>query len=292
MGKTGGVTIGKLLAGLFPIDRFISGGTASTNSALGLQQEENVRRKVEAASASMDFDRPTLIAGHIPIPHTPYLRGERYFTIVREPIDRAVSSYSYLRNQDGPVFDIIRKLSLEEYVDADISLDVNNYQTRILCGDRNLDGDFNGLPISSIDLVTTDSANQALTLVRDRFVFVGVFEQFEETVILLRRFLGAPIAAMNYKIANKTPNRAPLSSISETTLRKLRARNQADLELYKNLLRQFEELKARQGLSFRLECQGFKVGRSLNLKGLKAPARLVFFLLDRIFRRHQLRLLN
>jgi hypothetical protein len=62
-------------------------------------------------------------------------RPVRFFTIVREPVDRAISSFFHNKVSDHLIsYPFIKDMTIEEYLDSGIGIDWDNHHVRILSG--------------------------------------------------------------------------------------------------------------------------------------------------------------
>lgn len=86
----------------------------------------------------------------------------KWFTFLREPVARTISEYQFYRAHLGG------DLSLEGYIE---SQGLRNLQVVRVAGSENID--------------------LAMTLIQERFAFVGLMEQFDLSMELLSRTLGA-----------------------------------------------------------------------------------------------------
>ena len=60
-------------------------------------------------------------------------RPSKFFTILREPVDRVISHFFYIRQAAHLVsYPFIRHMSLEQYLDSGIGIDANDHGVRVL----------------------------------------------------------------------------------------------------------------------------------------------------------------
>jgi hypothetical protein len=176
----------------------------------------------EARRAEIRFLR-----GHIPFglhEHCP--RPARYFTMLREPIDRIVSYYYFVQRETPHyLHDYANQpdMTLRRYVEARVSLQMDNMQTRLLSGVWTEPG------FGECDPSILALAKQNL---EQHFAVVGLTERFDETLLLLKSALGW--RHVHYVRHNVTGARPPRESLDQETLSVLRACNQLDLELYRH----------------------------------------------------------
>lgn len=143
------------------------------------------------------------ITGHVDL----YENGRefRYFTFMRDPLKSCASRFQYKVN-------ISRKknLDFEEWIHQDW---IRNYQTKWIAG------------VSDVD--------EAIRIIRDKSIFVGLAEHFDESMVLLKALI-----ANDLNISYKRVNVARDNTIKERLLSTERTRQmlieaqQADLDLY------------------------------------------------------------
>jgi hypothetical protein len=167
-----------------------------------------------------------LLRGHIPfgihgLLHKPFT----YVTMLREPIARVVSHYYYVLNNPNHLLHekvVSVKMSLETYVSSGINYELDNGQTRQLAGVTE------DIPFGAC---TDDLLVKAKENVDCFFSIVGLTEQFDETLMLMKQSLGwktHPVYIRKNVLRNKK-NKSPLS---EEMRQLITSYNQLDLELY------------------------------------------------------------
>ncbi len=130
---------------------------------------------------------------------------------MREPLVRCASEYQYLVERDG------LKNSFDEWIESDRA---RNCMTRRICGEQD--------------------ANKAIAVVNGWIGFVGLVERFDQSLVLLRQWLGDPVLDIRYRSKNVMRD----SSLKHRLLgdaasrKKLVAANQQDIELYRYVTEQ------------------------------------------------------
>jgi|GEM_PF-1246461 len=278
--KTGGVTVGTVLGHMFSgrtINRF--GGP--TSSALGLQPAEWVTAVVrEDLPNTLE---PRLIVGHIPFGVHEEVQNYRYFTLVRDPQERVVSSYYYLRRiKTLPIAEVLNRLSFAEYVSARFGLDPHDYQVRILPGKQELDGALTGNLIDDYREVTDADLQLAFSNIDQHFIFVGLTERLEETMLLLRRLYGWKFIDLLAEKQNVGLSRPEASRVSAQERQLIEENNVHDRALYTECEKRFNLLIETQGWRFRQEARIYRMACWLSEKGKgeKRAARTLGKLLD------------
>ena len=180
------------------------------------------------------------VVGHVRFGvHCHLQRPVTYITMVREPVQRIVSLYHYIRRtpQHPRHRELVDKnLTLEQYVDDPASAHtVDNVQVRQLYGGDPTDG----------------PASLALEIVkkrlRDDFAAVGVAERFDASLLLYRRLLGW--GTVYYRRQNVAPVRSPRVDGSREVIRQIERRNGLDLELYEYAVRLLEDRLGEHGVT-------------------------------------------
>ncbi len=124
------------------------------------------------------YRRLESIAGHPVVPYLDYesvLTDIRYFTFLRDPLERAASDYQMTVNVGK------QKITLGEWIQYDDR--ARNWQTRCLCGD--------------------DDADSAIRLLQEKDIFVGLLSHFDESLVMLRQWSGKASLDLRYEQLNK-----------------------------------------------------------------------------------------
>jgi hypothetical protein len=168
-------------------------------------------------------------------------RPSKFFTIIREPVDRAISNFFHNRTQPHLAsYPFIKDLALEQYLDSGIGLDAHNHQVRMLSGCAELDApwDPQGKPISTPP-VERRHLEMAKRNIEDRFIVAAPLEQFSALVWFFKRLYGFPTHRMFYQVRNETPGRPRAEAVSQATRKRLQEWNMYDLELYRWVQQRF-----------------------------------------------------
>jgi hypothetical protein len=141
--------------------------------------------------------------------------------MLRDPVDRVISLYYFLRNYKG--YERLKGMSLEEYVIKEN--EAHNGQTALL----------SGLPVNA----NIAKAKENLKT----FSVVGITEMFNESLFLLKKeYEWDNIDYLKQNITRKRPSK---EKISPTLINLIKKYNALDLELYefaKQLL--YQKLKS------------------------------------------------
>ena len=212
--KTAGTTFRRsyLTAALPAAERWILGGG-----------ETNARDRERFLSLPpAQRDRIRVVAGHDADSMRPRLPGARFITVVRDPVQRAISSYLHARFHEGgeKLWPDVREqgMSLEQFTQRYIP---SNFQSRILLGD-----DYEGL-----------DADRIRRRLGDRYALVGYTEAFDEFVYLLHEIEGLPLATYGNRLV-----RAERQSYvpSETDLESVRGSHSVDALLHQIVKKEFQ----------------------------------------------------
>lgn len=134
----------------------------------------------------------------------------RYFTFMRDPLKSCASRFQY-RVQKMKMND----LSFEEWIENDWP---RNHQTKWIAG--------------------VDDVTKAIKIIRDKNIFVGLAEHFDESIIMLKALMANDLN-ISYKRVNVAPNNTIKERLlsTESTRQMLIEATKADMELY-NFVRQ------------------------------------------------------
>ena len=167
--------------------------------------------------------RPRLIMGHTVFGlHELVPRPSTYISMVRKPKSLVLSQYNFVLRTEGHRHheEVTRRgMSLEDYIESGLSLEMDNSQTRAIAGD--LDTPFGAC--------TDEMLERAKRNIEGHFAVVGITERFDESLILLQRAFGW--RRVNYVSANVAPGKRPEPSARALEL--IAEHNRLDDELYR-----------------------------------------------------------
>jgi len=156
-----------------------------------------------------------------------------YVTLLRDPVERVVSLYHYLKLEE--------RMSLEEFAASPPFREVDNDQVRRIAG---ADPEIGGC--------TREMLETAKENLRRHFAVVGVTERFDETLVLLDRRLGWTKEVASYP-RNVNPARGPTDSLPRPVVDAIRARNELDAELHRFAGEWMDDAIAAEGVNFHEE---------------------------------------
>jgi Galactose-3-O-sulfotransferase len=140
----------------------------------------------------------------------------RFITFLRDPVNRYLSHYNHaIRNN-------FHQMSLEEHCEV---LGETNYQTKFITGSMNL--------TERSYFAAKKDLRQAMKILSEQFAFVGLVEEFDESLLLLKRSMELQDFDIRYKKENVAKTTyITRDMISPTTLQRIKELNQLDCELY------------------------------------------------------------
>lgn len=159
----------------------------------------------------------------------------KYVTIIRDPIERVISQYYYVKRlSKNYLHDQAFKennFSLAEYVESGLSTELNNGQVRILIGA----GGFHKKLYTKYEIPFGKCERwmleEAKLNIEKHFVFCGLQEYFDESLVLMKKELGWKWN-IGYVSQNITHRRRKASELDDKTLKIIRDANALDIELY------------------------------------------------------------
>jgi hypothetical protein len=175
-----------------------------TNSLLKYLNEIGIE-KIEVLTGHIIFG----IHRHIP------QKKYTYITFLRNPVERVISAYYYMRDCDKDnLHHIVKNMSLYEFVtDEFFNHQTLNMQTHLISGIK--DGN---LKIAKDNL-------------KKYFSVVGITERFSESLFIIEKKYGWKID--KYQTQNITKNKPTLNKISNEIIEIIENKNQKDIKLYK-----------------------------------------------------------
>jgi Galactose-3-O-sulfotransferase len=250
LGKTAGWTLRQILYRNVP-RRQVMRVRPPMHRPRGFLNDDPLR--AFAALPEAERARPRLLVSHMIFGiHESVPRESAYFTMLREPVDRALSQYRHvLRRPEHRLHAAAAagELSLEHYVTGGVALEMDNGQTRALAGDIE----------TPFGQCGPDMLERAKRNLDQHFAVAGVTERFDEMLVALGREFGW--RNLFYVRANTAPagQRVP---VTEADREMIRTRNALDDELYRYVLERFDETIARAP-SFAAELRRFRRGNRL-----------------------------
>lgn len=153
----------------------------------------------------------------------------QYITILREPINRLISSYFYsLKNEDHKLHKHLKenKTTLEEYLLTPLTKDIDNGQIRMLLNSRN--------PIGKIGKAQLETAKKNL----DQHFIFGILERWEDSINHFKKELQW-LEIPKYEIKNASGKKE--YSLTDDVIQQVREQNKYDIELYEYAIELFNK---------------------------------------------------
>mgnify|MGYP002152764434 CR=1 FL=1 len=225
--KTGGTTIRDIINRQYKNDQIF---TVTT-----LKESE----KINKSSLNSTINNYKIIQGHWKFGfHNNVNIRPAYFTILRNPVERVLSTYYYvLSNRNNPqnLSTLDKQMSIYEFIENGINPFVLNGQTQLISG---ITGSIDNPIIQSEELYTLAKKN-----IENHFLFLGITEMFDESILILKDLLGWHMPY--YSFANRTKKKTNYDAINPKVISFIKEYNQLDIRLYNfaktTLLNRMEE---------------------------------------------------
>ena len=243
--KTAGTTLNAVLRQNYQGDQIVSPGI-DTHAFVAefAKWPEEKRRDIHLLQGHFPFGFHDLL----PLPN-------RYFTILRNPIERTISYYFHaMRDSQHYLYELIHqdKMSLKTLIESGEALMMNDGQTRLLSA---VWGD---VPVGGI---TDEILDTAVSNLRTMAV-VGLTEQFDATLLLLQRAFGW--RNIYYTSKNVGIYHQKKAALDKETLAIVAKYNQQDMRLYHMAQKQFGMQIQGYGSLFRINLLAFQLKQKLH----------------------------
>jgi len=219
--KTGGTTVRDIINRQYKSSQIFTIATLKESEEF---QEENI------ISALKEIK---IIRGHLKYGfHTNINIEPAYFTILRNPVERVLSTYYYvLSNKNNPqnLSTSSKRMSIYQFIESGINPFLMNGQTQLLAG---LTTDVYDPTFHSEELYQIAKTN-----LENNFIFVGLTEMFDETMVLIKKILNWKTPF--YSSANRTKKKPDYKKITSDERTYIENHNQLDIKLFnfaKNML--------------------------------------------------------
>jgi len=231
--KAGGTTLGDFIYnqcqnGDNNEDGLIKNGIYFSSD--GFFRENETGFSVQTKNILTRFDLRAVIGHFVFGIHQLVDRPYQYITILRNPINRVISLYHYLRLED--------KMSLEQFANDCPYREIDNDQTRRIAGINPEPG-----KCSEQDL---ERAKENLC---KHFAFVGITERFDETLALLKLKFNWTKNVSSYP-RNVNADKKQSDINMEPGIKAVKNRNLYDIQLYNYANQLMDEMIALQGPAF------------------------------------------
>jgi hypothetical protein len=240
--KTAGVTMTSILRRQYPNERiyrvYDDPWIVAVNRFAEMPEDE--RAHYRAIMGHMHLGMHKLVPG----PST-------YVTLLREPVDRVISAYYFVRERSShPEHEKILRSGLDfaGVLESGFLPILANSMTQVLCTT-----DIPNIPYGGCTPEMLEGAKRNL---ERRFAVVGLTERFDETLMLLKERFGW--SNLFYVRRNLTRSRPQREELSADVLDLIREYNQLDIELYAFAKARFEEQLAGLGARFERKVRAFR----------------------------------
>ena len=171
----------------------------------------------------------------------------QYITFLRDPIERAISNYYFIRQCDPTLarhrlHEEAQTYTLKGFYQQ---RHLQNEMTKIIAGFP-LWRLHTALPVAAMDRLLLQKAKDHLS---QRYVCLGLQEQFETSVLLMKTHFGWTREADLKRRLKKSRKRPSVEELDASTIDVLREAHQLDLELHAHARQLFEQQLAVHGLS-------------------------------------------
>jgi len=178
------------------------------------------------------FSNIEMIGGHFAYGIHRSVKAEtEYLTILRNPVDRVLSEYFYMKQKGFYHQNLIHseKLDIKDYLFHPETFYLNNLQTRLI----------SGISYDEGDNITEHHYQTALKHLKD-FLVVGLTEQLSKTLALCYLKLSwdrLPVLSRS----NVNKEKPAVELLSTDTIDRIRERERFDIRLYKEAETIFED---------------------------------------------------
>jgi hypothetical protein len=227
--KAAGTSLVAVLDRQFPPESIYPVGNQAAEDLAALPEEQ--RRQIKLLHGHMYFG----LHGVLPQPCS-------YITLLRDPVERVASLYQYI--QGRPRHYLYDRVVKQGMTLADL------LQGKNRAFDEFRDGQVRLLNDHAFANAHRDEPEVLFRAAQENlaahFTLVGLVEQFDETLLLLRRQFGWGLPL--YIKRNVTRRRPARETLDAQTLAIIQAHNQRDQLLYQSVTDGFEQLVQAQGI--------------------------------------------
>lgn len=221
--KTAGTTLNRLIEWEYPLREMYSIDPVLFEWSAGHLRKLSKRR----LGCMRMFKGHMLFGLHQVLP-----QPSTYITVLRNPVDRVLSAFYYMRNYRlHPQYWKLRRenWTVERFVERSTR---DNVQCKIIAA-----ADYHSP-------CTQDILERAIDHLDRYFSVVGLSERFEESLALMKLRFGWQLNS--YSSFNVTRARPQKADLPQTTLELITERNRFDVALYEHALKQFDAAVAKQ----------------------------------------------
>jgi hypothetical protein len=248
--KAGGTTLHSVIERQFD--------PAVTFSINGMTPAQSIKEFIALGEAERAKVR--LVKGHMPFGLHRHLSVPcDYITMLRDPVDRVVSHYYFVRRSPGVSLFVevtSKNMSLADFVRLRAAMRATNDQTRLISGVEEVNAKVLKGVEANEEAGSADILEIAKRNLQDHFLVVGLSERFDESLLLLKKLLGW--RNIYYVKQNVTRGRPAKQQVSKETVSLIEEHNELDVSLYEYARQRFEEAVREQGAGFESELRSFQ----------------------------------
>ena len=212
--KTGGTTLRDIIQRQYRSEKILM--------IPKLEESENILKEVSTSQ----INQLKLIQGHLKYGiHNHFHRRAKYFALIRDPINRVLSTYYYVLSQKNNPQNLStsnNQMTIYDFVQSGVNPFLINGQTQLISGKT---GEIDNPIIESEELFSLAKEN-----IENDFLFLGITEMFDETILILKNMLGWHMPY--YSIANRTKKKPNYDAVNPTIISFIKEHNQLDIKLY------------------------------------------------------------
>lgn len=218
--KTGGMTLYSMIRDIYKPSELHKINPAMESIEKYKHLSQDCRDKLKVIYGHMDYRIHELLPPN-----------SRYVTLMRNPVERVISHYHYVRRTaNDPLRELAMRSSLDDWVERCNLLEMDNGQTRRLSGSKD------SVRFGECSMGMLDRARHN---VQQNFALVGITERFDETYGLMSKLFEWPIK--NYLPRNVAQQRLNIKEIPVRTIRLIEKFNALDMDLYEHAMRLFAD---------------------------------------------------
>lgn len=236
--KAGGTTLLHVLDQIYKKSSHYSFDTTRPNECLNELKSYSVKQK----------EKIKIVSGHFVFGFHELFNIEKfkYFTLLRDPIERIFSHYHYSSRKTNHYLYKTRhesEISLVEYVQSGLTQEVHNGMCKQIAG-LYVNDNFGYSNINKDTLSDNELFQKAKQNIKNHFIFAGITEEFDKSLFLLKSYIGHN--SINYKYTEKNINTANNKTQKKYNLKKeeleiIMVYNSADIQLYEWCKNEFDK---------------------------------------------------
>ena len=183
----------------------------------------------------------------------------KYVTVLRDPVERVIDEYEYIRRtKQHFLHDQVSGMTLKDFAAAGLANGTQNGQTKYLTQTRWSSLSGRDGATGAIRPLPDAALEQAKRNLEQHFLVVGLTEELDATLLMLKRRLGWKLPFYAANATPPPPPRALRPTVPADAVRAIEKHNELDLQLYDWSRRRFEQAVWRTGLLFQAELRGFQ----------------------------------